>query len=265
MSDVLHLRFLGVGNAAAHELGNAAAVLEDDVGAPLLLIDCGPTVLPGYVDQYATLPEALFITHTHLDHVGGLENLFYRLACEQTALPPVRLYVPAAIVERLHRLLGEEPFKLAEGGMNFWDRFQLVPVGDHFWHAGRLFDVFTVDHHGYRSAFGLALADYFLYTGDTRPIADVLAPPANACFTTARWTATPRTPASTTSSAAIRTNCVNASCSTTTSRSWPRRNCVAMATRSQCVAGGTSSTRFGPICGAPADVAEARDFQHPAG
>ena len=39
MSDVLHLRFLGVGNAAAHELGNAAAVLEDDVGAPLLLID----------------------------------------------------------------------------------------------------------------------------------------------------------------------------------------------------------------------------------
>ncbi|MCB1723179.1 MAG: MBL fold metallo-hydrolase [Chromatiaceae bacterium] len=175
MSDVLHLRFLGVGNAAAHELGNAAAVLEDDVGAPLLLIDCGPTVLPGYVDQYATLPEALFITHTHLDHVGGLENLFYRLACEQTALPPVRLYVPAAIVERLHRLLGEEPFKLAEGGMNFWDRFQLVPVGDHFWHAGRLFDVFTVDHHGYRSAFGLALADYFLYTGDTRPIADVLA------------------------------------------------------------------------------------------
>ena len=29
------------------------------------------------------------------------------------------------------------------------------------------------------------------------------------------------------------------------------------------MAGGTSSTRFGPICGAPADVAEARDFQHP--
>ena len=41
--------------------------------------------------------------------------------------------------------------------MNFWDRFQLVPVGSQFWHAGLSFDVFAVNHHGYRAAYGLAL------------------------------------------------------------------------------------------------------------
>lgn len=175
MTGPLQLRFLGVGNASAHALGNAAAVLEGADGAPLLLIDCGPTALPAYLDRYGVLPRALFVTHTHLDHVGGLENLFYRLACDQADSEPVRLFVPAGIVARLHQQFGEDAYKLAEGGVNFWDRFQLVPVGEHFWLDGELFDVFAVDHHGYRSAFGLALRGHFAYTGDTRPIPEVLA------------------------------------------------------------------------------------------
>ncbi len=175
MSDVLQMRFLGVGNAAAPELGNASAVLEGAGGRPLLLIDCGPTVLPAYEAHYGGLPEAIFVTHTHIDHSGGLENLFYRLACERPEQPPTRLYVPAAIIERLQQQLAEDPFKLAEGGVNFWDRFQLIPVGGQFWHAGLAFDVFAVNHHGYRSAWGLGLRGHFVYTGDTRPIPEVLA------------------------------------------------------------------------------------------
>ena len=175
MAGLMQLCFLGVGNAAAHELGNAAAVLEDAEGRPLLLIDCGPTVLAAYQARYGALPAAIFITHTHLDHVGGLEGLFYRLACEQTGLPPVRLYLPAAIIPRLQQQLAEEPYKLAEGGMNFWDRFQVIPVGEQFWHAGLSFDVFAVNHHAYRAAYGLALPGHFVYTGDTRPIPEALA------------------------------------------------------------------------------------------
>lgn len=175
VAGLLQMRFLGVGNAAAHELGNAAAVLEDGDGRPLLLIDCGPTVLPAYLGRYNALPEAVFITHTHLDHTGGLENLFYRLACDAVQAPPTRLYLPAAIVERLQQQLAEDPYKLAEGGVNFWDRFQVIPVGAQFWHAGHAFDVFTVNHHAYRAAYGLALRGYFAYTGDTRPIPEALA------------------------------------------------------------------------------------------
>ncbi len=171
----LGLRFLGVGNAAAHELGNASAVLEDDAGRPLLLIDCGPTVLPAYLARYRALPAAIFITHTHLDHTGGLENLFYRLACERPELPPVRLYLPAAIIERLQQQLAEDPYKLAEGGLNFWDRFQVIPVGAQFWHAALSFEVFAVNHHGYRAAYGIALPGRFVFTGDTRPIPEALA------------------------------------------------------------------------------------------
>ncbi len=175
MSDRLQLRFLGVGNAGAHDLGNASAVLEDARGGPLLLIDCGPTVLPAYQARYGALPTAIFITHTHLDHTGGLENLFYRLACEYVDLPPTRLYLPTHIIPRLHQQLAEDAFKLAEGGINFWDRFQVVPVGDQFWHAGHAFSVFTVNHHGYRAAYGISLQGRFVYTGDTRPIPEVLA------------------------------------------------------------------------------------------
>ncbi len=174
MPNNLQLRFLGAGNAAAHELGNAAAVLEDPAGRPLLLIDCGPTVLPAYLSRYGALPQAIFITHTHLDHVGGLENLFYRLACEFPDLSPPRLYVPVEIVARLHQRLAEDPYKLAEGGVNFWERFQLMPVGERFWHAGHCFDVFAVNHHAYRTAFGFGLKGCFVYTGDTRPVPEVL-------------------------------------------------------------------------------------------
>jgi ribonuclease BN (tRNA processing enzyme) len=173
MSGPLQLTFLGVGNAAAQDLGNASAVLETADGEPILLIDCGPTVLPVFTGRHGCLPKAIFITHTHVDHIGGLENLFYRLAHELDRIP-VRLFVPAPIIERLHQRLADDAFQLAEGDVNFWDVFQLIPVGSAFWCEGRLFDVFGVNHHAYRSAFGLALAGYFVYTGDTRPVPEAL-------------------------------------------------------------------------------------------
>ena len=71
------LRFLGVGNSqAAPVLGSASAVLERD-GMPQLLIDCGQEALTAYLARYGEAPQAIFITHLHLDHVGGLERLFY--------------------------------------------------------------------------------------------------------------------------------------------------------------------------------------------
>ena len=60
------LRFLGVGNASAVELGSANATLERD-GQPWLTIDCGAEGLSAYLSQYAAAPLALFITHVHLD------------------------------------------------------------------------------------------------------------------------------------------------------------------------------------------------------
>lgn len=166
------MRFLGVGSAQAVALGSSSAVLEC-AGAPVLLIDVGIGVLDRYFGIYASLPHAAFITHTHLDHIGDLEHWFYRLAFNPVATLP-RLYVPVAIVPWLQRRIADFPNWVAEGGRNFWDVFQLIPVSETFWHAYLWFSVFPVRHHAPNSAYGLALRGSFVYTGDTRPIPEWL-------------------------------------------------------------------------------------------
>lgn len=169
----LGLRFLGVGNSQALALGSSAAVLEWDT-SPGLLIDCGPGTLEAHLATYGELPPALFITHAHYDHVGGLEGLFYRLATTEPRPAPVRMYVPVTLIPVLQRRLADYPNLLAEGGSNFWDVFQLVPVSEQFWYRDLSFTVFPVRHHEHLSAFGLALEGTFLYSGDTRPIPEIV-------------------------------------------------------------------------------------------
>jgi ribonuclease BN (tRNA processing enzyme) len=168
------MRFLGVGNSHAVGLGSSAAVLErgDD---PLLLIDCGLDTVAAYGQAYpGRLPRAVFITHAHLDHVGGLENLFYRAYFDPEYVGRIKLFVPVKLVKTLHQRVADYPGMLAEGGANFWDCFQLVPVSERFWHEDLLFSVFPVRHHEFNSAYGLGLEGVFLYTGDTRPVPEVV-------------------------------------------------------------------------------------------
>ena len=71
--------------------------------------------------------------------------------------------------------MADYPGVIAEGGANWWDAFQLVPVSNGFWHEKIWFDVFPVRHHLPGTAFGLRLPGSVLWTGDTRPIPEVLA------------------------------------------------------------------------------------------
>lgn len=168
------LRFLGVGGAQSPELGSACGVLERD-GQPLLMIDCGAEALSSYLGHYGEPPGALYITHTHMDHVGGLERLFYRLYFDEARRGRVRLYVHSALVSLLQARIADYPEVLAEGGANFWDAFSLIPVSRGFWHRGWWFDVFPTRHHAPQSSFGLSLGGSFVWTGDTRPVPEMLA------------------------------------------------------------------------------------------
>lgn len=170
----LGLHFLGVGSSQAVELGSSGAVVERD-GAPLLLIDCGPETLSTYLAAYASPPSAVYVTHTHLDHVGGFERLFSRLYFDPARRGRTRVFVHAAVLPLLQARVADYPNVLAEGGANFWDAFHLVPVSRGFWLDGLWFDVFPVRHHAPDTAFALALRGSFVWTGDTRPIPEMLA------------------------------------------------------------------------------------------
>ncbi len=174
-----HLHFLGVGTAQAVELGSSAVVLERD-GKPVLLIDCGPETLDRYLTAYGSLPTALFITHTHMDHVAGLERLFFKLWFNDELRGRTRLFVHAGLMPWLQQRVADYPGVLAEGGVNFWEAFRLLPCTRGFWLEGQWFDTFATRHHMPGTSYGLALAGSFAYTGDTRPIPEVLARYASA-------------------------------------------------------------------------------------
>jgi ribonuclease BN (tRNA processing enzyme) len=169
-----HLHFLGVGAAHAVELGSSAVVIERGE-EPLLLIDCGPDTLDRYVAAYGTLPRALFFTHTHMDHVAGLEQLFIRLWFDQHLRGVTKVFVHAGLLPWLQARVADYPGALAEGGVNFWEAFRLLPCTRGFWLDGMWFDVFATRHHMPGTSYGLALNGGFVYTGDTRPIPETLA------------------------------------------------------------------------------------------
>lgn len=169
-----HLHFLGTGAAHAVELGSSAAVLER-AGEPLLLIDCGPDTLDRYRAAYGELPRAIYITHTHMDHVGGMERLFTRVWFDEAMRGRIRIFCHAALVPWLQVRVADYPGVLAEGGANYWEAFRLVPCTRGLWLDGLWFDVFATRHHRPDTSFGLALAGSFAYTGDTRPIPEMLA------------------------------------------------------------------------------------------
>lgn len=168
----IQLTFLGVGGASQEGLGHASAVVE--VADKKLLIDCGPGTVKLFNDRYGCLPDAMFITHCHLDHVGDFENLFIKSWFHQPQAVQPKIFVPVAILSLLHQRVGCYPSVLAEGGVNFWDAFHLIPVADEFVFNDVFFSVITVRHHAPETAYGLYLPKKFFYTGDTRPIPEVI-------------------------------------------------------------------------------------------
>src|SRR3546814_17553711 len=91
-------------------------------------------------------------TDTLLPYPTLFRSLFFTSRFDAAACGRVRLYVPALLVPHLQARVADYPGVLAEGGSNFWDAFQLIPVSRGFWHCENWFDVFAVRHHEPRTA-----------------------------------------------------------------------------------------------------------------
>lgn len=166
------LYFTGTGSGGNLSVGASAAVLEKD-DLPLLLIDCGPGTLNNFAKRYqGALPSAIFITHGHLDHIADLEILTVRARLKN--VPPIPLFVPVTLIPLLHQRIATYPGQMAEGDHDFWQSFQLRPVSDRFIHAGEEFHIHQTRHHAPGSSYALQLPGRFFYSGDTRPIPELL-------------------------------------------------------------------------------------------
>ncbi|ASD69418.1 MBL fold metallo-hydrolase [Pseudoalteromonas piscicida] len=161
--------FLGVGSAAsAATLGCSACVLTHK-GLPWLLIDCGFDTVSRYKKHFSSLPDAVFITHLHYDHVSGLEQLYFQAALSQHQ---VTLYAPAELVVGLCNMLAYTG--LSEGNCGLWQVFRLFPISESFLHRGQRIHSYAVRHHEPNSAFSLHLPGSLFYSGDTKAIPELL-------------------------------------------------------------------------------------------
>lgn len=99
------LTWLGTGSAFNAADGNTASLLE--VGDNTILLDCGFTV-PYRLKQLGLINAVthVFLSHTHSDHVGGLELLaqWRYFVAQRQGVPVPKLIVPKDLLDRLRLL-----------------------------------------------------------------------------------------------------------------------------------------------------------------
>lgn len=183
----MKIGFLGVGSAFTTSEYYHSNVLITSESGKALLIDCGSDArfsLPEFLEKNAGKNElhldAVYITHLHADHIGGLEWLAissYFNGCDHK----LKLFAEKHLMKQLwqHSLCGGLSC-IHNKAMELADYFELFPLarGGSFSWEGIAFDLIPMPHisapHRKIESFGLVVrkpnaADgHIFFTGDTQ-------------------------------------------------------------------------------------------------
>ncbi len=172
------LTFLGTSAALpTARRANVVLAFQPDGDAPGLLIDCGGDVYRELL-RAAIGPDGIgdvFITHAHIDHIGGLPSLIesLRLGGRTT---PLRIHALPEVLDVARRLIATFDFELTLDDWTYDVTFNPVTDGQTLTLAGVPTRVVAVDHTV--PCVGLRLdlpGGAFAYTSDTQPAPSVRA------------------------------------------------------------------------------------------
>ncbi len=133
----MKLKFLGVGGAFAPiSVGNSNMLITSDSGKEFL-IDCGTSfqyIYNGELNKPATDLDAVWVSHLHADHIGGLEWLAFmryflpKLDENKQKIKP-KMYSVLSIMEELWNSSLKGGLQSVEGKvMHLTDYFECIPV-----------------------------------------------------------------------------------------------------------------------------------------
>ena len=165
----MQLEFLGIGSFFAKNSFHNNLLINDRI-----LIDCGfmaGQALHANNQSFAQI-EHIFITHTHADHIGGLEECAFFHKFMHGGTRP-KLYLPSALVDKLwsNSLQGGLE-DIETGGAHLSDYFDVVEVSEEFEIEDIPFKIVPTFHVPNKFCCGLTIDNRIYFSGDTQFDAD---------------------------------------------------------------------------------------------
>lgn len=164
----MDILMLGTGNAFAKKYFNNNALLF--MNGFTLMIDCGITAPLALHRTRHSLEEidAIIISHIHADHIGGLEEIAYRMKFIHNRLPV--LYVPDKLIQPLweHSLKGglsQENWQRLEDYFDVRPIREGVPVS---LHEGLTVELIRTEHVPGKISYSMLFNDRFFYSADMK-------------------------------------------------------------------------------------------------